>query len=104
MRQRQPHRSNLLPARRDAVEDAPGDDEMPARVVVAERETQAMVVKGGKGAANGRRGSDEDRNRTAGLRRVHVLSVTEEKSSAGARRPEAHCGVMTLIGWISIQP
>ena len=37
MRQRQPHGADLLPARRQAVEDAPRDDEVRLGVVVAER-------------------------------------------------------------------
>ena len=41
MRQRQPDGADLLPARRQAVEDAPGDDEMAARIVVAERQAGA---------------------------------------------------------------
>ena len=44
MGQRQPHGANLLPARRDAVDDAPRDDEMAARVVVAEREAERVIV------------------------------------------------------------
>ena len=40
VRQRQPHGADLLPARHDAVEDPPRHDQVRARVVVAERETE----------------------------------------------------------------
>ena len=39
MGQRQPHRADLLPAGRHVVEDAPRDDEVRLRVVVAQDET-----------------------------------------------------------------
>ena len=41
VRQRQPDGADLLPSRRQAVEDAPRDDEVRARVVVREREARA---------------------------------------------------------------
>jgi hypothetical protein len=44
VRERQPHGANLLPAGDDAVEDAARNDEVRARVVVAERETDEGVV------------------------------------------------------------
>ena len=55
MRQRQPDRADLLPAGRDAVEDAAADDEVAARVVVAEREAEMRVVQGDEGAADEKR-------------------------------------------------
>ena len=66
MRQRQPDRADLLPARRDAVEDAPRDDQMPARIVVAEREAEAMIVKRDERAGAARRAR---RARAASARR-----------------------------------
>ena len=38
VRQRQPHRADLLPPGRDVVDDAPRDDEVRLGVVVAEDE------------------------------------------------------------------
>ncbi len=54
VRQRQPHRANLLPSGCDAVEDAPRDDQMSARVVVAECETEAMIMERRDGSADRR--------------------------------------------------
>ena len=48
VRERQPHRADLLPARHQAVEDAPRDDEVGAGVVVAERKAGARVVNSGR--------------------------------------------------------
>ena len=53
--QRQPDRADLLPSRRDAVEDSTRDDEVSARVVVAEREAQLVIVQS-RGRADDRRG------------------------------------------------
>ena len=44
--QGQPDRADLLPARRQAVEDATRDHEMRARVPVSERQPGAVVVNG----------------------------------------------------------
>ena len=44
MGQRQPDGADLLPSRRDAVEDSARDDEVAARVVVAEREAERVIV------------------------------------------------------------
>ena len=67
MRQRQPDGADLLPARRDAVEDAARDDEVAARVVVAEREAEPMVVQRGDRADDrgDDRGERHDRKRAA---------------------------------------
>ena len=64
MRQRQPDRADLLPARRQAVENAPRDDQMRARIVVGERETEPRVVDGCGGADDRGRSGDEDRRTT----------------------------------------
>jgi hypothetical protein len=48
MRQRQPHRADLLPAGNEAVEDAARDDEVRARVVVAEGQAEMRVVDRGR--------------------------------------------------------
>jgi hypothetical protein len=42
MGQRQPDSADLLPSRRDAVEDSARDDEVAARVVVTEREAEGV--------------------------------------------------------------
>ena len=60
MRQRQPHGANLLPARRDAVDDAPRDDEMASRVVVAERQTELVIAKSGSHAEGRGQRTGED--------------------------------------------
>ena len=69
MRQRQPDRADLLPARRDAVDDAPRDDEMAARVVVAEREAEPVIVPARRNAppTAARRAGNRER-RTAARR------------------------------------
>jgi hypothetical protein len=59
VRQRQPHGAVLLPSRSDAVEDSPSDDQMPARVIMAERETEPMIMDRGESAAD--RGHDGNR-------------------------------------------
>ena len=61
MRQRQPHGADLLPPGRDAVDDAARDDEVAARVVVAEREAEPMVVTRDDRAAD--RGGQRERPR-----------------------------------------
>ena len=58
MRQRQPDRTDLLPAGHDAVEDTARDDEVGAGVVVAEREADQGVVD--------RRGAAEDEHERGG--------------------------------------
>lgn len=59
MRQRQPDGADLLPSRRQAVDDAPRDDEVGARVVVRERETGGCVMKRGSGAGGTGSGGDD---------------------------------------------
>jgi hypothetical protein len=60
VREREPHGADLLPAGRDAVEDSARDDEVGARVVVAEREIRARVVyRGGNPGGERERGSDD---------------------------------------------
>jgi hypothetical protein len=46
----QPHGADLLPSRKQAVEHTPRHDEVRARVVVAERETEVRIVES-RGAA-----------------------------------------------------
>src|SRR5204863_2937487 len=58
MGQRQPDRADLLPARREVVEDPPRDDEVCLGVVMAENETCAKEDDPG-GAANDCRGDCE---------------------------------------------
>ena len=41
--QRQPHGANLQPARREAVDHAARDNQVPARIVVAQRQAGAKI-------------------------------------------------------------
>jgi len=59
--QRQPDGADLLPAGRDAVGDPARDDEVTARVVVAERETEALVEQRGQRTPRERRGENRGR-------------------------------------------
>ena len=81
MRQRQPHGANLLPAGRDAVDDATSDDEMPARIVVAQRESESMIVKGGQ-RADDRRDARDAQHQAAARRRYNHASILWADSSA----------------------
>ena len=65
VRQRQPDGADLLPPGHETVEDAPRDDEMRARVVVRERESQAVVMNSGDGAPR----ADGKRTQAAKVRR-----------------------------------
>src|SRR5205823_5692300 len=90
----QPDGANLLPAGRDAVDDPPRDDEMAARVVVAERETESMVVESGGRAAR-RREYRAQRGETAAARQYNHVFILWGDSSAGSKRsrsPSAHPG------------
>jgi hypothetical protein len=58
MRQRQPDGADLLPPWRDAVDDAPRDDEMAARIVVAEGQAEPVVVQRDDRATDRRSDSD----------------------------------------------
>ena len=87
MGQRQPDRADLLPARRDAVEDAPRDDEMAARVVVAEGEAE----RGGSASATSARRRAPRRIATAPAQRArggryNHLFILWADSSTGSRR------------------
>jgi hypothetical protein len=59
--ERQPHRADLLPSRRQTVEDAARDDEVGTGVVVREREAETGVVEGGCRPEDPGRDADEDR-------------------------------------------
>ena len=61
VRQWQPHRANLLPAGRDAVEDAPGHDEVGLGVVVAQRQAGAGERSSGKHTDEGRHPAHDTR-------------------------------------------
>src|SRR3954452_6209623 len=89
MRQRQPHRADLLPSGRDAVDDAAADDEMTARVVVAQREAEMRVVHGDEYAATCGAGSGRERHRPQPRRLDHLLSLPDAKSPAAPPQPEA---------------
>ena len=52
-----PEINDLLPARRQAVEDAPRDDEVAARIVVAEGESEQVIAPRDEHAAE--HGRDE---------------------------------------------
>ena len=86
MRQRQPHRADLLPARRDAVEDPARDDQMAARVVVAEREAEPMVVQGDAACRRAARDAATATDQRASPRRYNHLFILWVDSSAGSRR------------------
>jgi membrane protein YqaA with SNARE-associated domain len=77
MGKRQPHGANLLPARRDAVEDSAGDDEMTPGIIVAEREPESVIVHRGH-AARGTgdpRGNRGDRPGLPPVRRYNHLLI-----------------------------
>lgn len=61
MRQRQPHRANLLPSRRDAVEDSSRDYEVTSSIVVAQRQSQVVVVESNCRTDHDRDGGDRQR-------------------------------------------
>ena len=63
MGQWQPDRADLLPARRQAVENATRDHEMRARVPVREREPGAMKVNRRPEPDEHRGGGDQQRDR-----------------------------------------
>ena len=66
VRQRQPHRADLLPARRDAVEDAPGHHEVGLGVVVAEREPCTPIPARRECAQNGGENAKDTRKSVEG--------------------------------------
>ena len=79
VRQRQPDGADLLPAGRQAVEDPPRDDEVRARVVVAERQAGVRVVQ--------RRGSSDDERASGDEQRDAV--VLQRSAAAGAAPRDA---------------
>src|SRR5262245_58097542 len=80
MRQRQPHRANLLPSRRDAVEDSSRDDEVASSIVVAQRQSELMVVEGDRHADDARDGGDRPRESVRARRYNHALIVWVDSS------------------------
>jgi hypothetical protein len=58
----QPHGADLLPSRKQAVEDAPRDDEVGTRVVMAEGQTGVRVVNRGRAAGNCDKPGDQERD------------------------------------------
>jgi hypothetical protein len=77
VRQRKPHGADLLPAGRQAVEDPARDNEVRARVVVRERETEAEVVDRGERARGGRGGGDRVNDGAMSLQGELSLHLTE---------------------------
>ena len=73
----QPHRTNLLPPRRQTVEDAPRDDEVRTRIVVRERETELEVVDGCDRARERGRSRNQDGDSTMSLQGVPSLHSAE---------------------------
>ena len=71
--QRQPDGSNLLPSRSDAVEDPARDDQMSARVIMAEREAEAMIVDRDKSAADRGHGGNREAQPARPRRYNHML-------------------------------
>lgn len=101
VRQGQPHRADLPPARREAVGDATGHHEPRARVVVNEREPVEEVEERGPRADGERRDADEPgqaaigclRPRPQGLDAVHVSPPTPPSAGASLDLPsEARAG------------
>ena len=70
VRQRQPHGANLLPAWRQAVEDAARDDEMRLGVVMAERESCTPIHARGECAQNGGENAKATRKSVEGGHRL----------------------------------
>ena len=86
MGQRQPDRADLLPSWREAVDDAARDDEVAARVVMAEREAELVIVEGDE------RSGDSGHTRRAptgrprrGRRYNHLFILWAESRALGAR-------------------
>ena len=75
VRQRQPHGPDLLPARCDAVDDPPRDDQMAAGVVVAQREPESMVSNR-RDHADRRGGRSGEELHTPLLRKVSSVRIT----------------------------
>ena len=50
MRKREPHGADLLPSRREAVENASGHDQVRPRIVVSQCQASAIVVDGCEGS------------------------------------------------------
>ena len=73
MRQRQPDRANLLPSRSDAVDDSSRDDQMPARIIVAEREAEPMIVDRDESAADRGHGGNRETQPARPRRYNHML-------------------------------
>ena len=78
MGQREPDGADLLPSRRQAVDDPARDDEMAASVVVAERQAEPVIVKRDDCAGESRNDGERDRKAAAGRRYTHVLSVSDD--------------------------
>ena len=87
MGQRQPDRADLLPTRRNAVDDPARDDEVPARVVVGERQAELMIMPRDDRAAERRHERSRHRQRPRRERYNHPLILWGESSagSAGSR-------------------
>ena len=83
VRQRQPDGADLLPAGRDAVDDAPRDDEMAARVVVAERQAER------DGSATRRRAASRRRSaiHASSAFRNRFVTLSASRSGLMSRRP-----------------
>jgi hypothetical protein len=67
VRQRQPHRADLLPSGCQAVENTAGDDQVGARVIVGQREAELEVMNGGECAGERDAGGDGDRDSTVSV-------------------------------------
>ena len=81
MRQRQPDGADLLPPRRNAVDDAARDDEVATGVVMAEREAEPVIVDRDDHSADGggqSKENDQGRARCASARRRYHLFILRE--------------------------
>jgi hypothetical protein len=94
VRQRQPDGADLLPSRRQAVEDPARDDEMRARVVVREREAEPEVMNGGEGARRGGRSSDRLNDAAMSLQcepSLHLTNARGRRSFSGGGSDATVC-------------
>ena len=104
--QRQPHGADLLPARREAVEDAPRDDQVRLGIVVAQRQARRVVVPRDDGAPERDRRGHRERDpavrgrcgggRVAGLAIIVGDDMQNDVTRGDGRRAAAHESVRGL--------
>src|SRR3954447_7845961 len=89
MWERQPDRTELLPAWRDAVEDAARDHEVAPRIVTAEGQAEMMIVNSDQHATGRGDRRDGDRERAPRGRYNHPFILWGDLSTAS--RPSRSC-------------